>query len=126
MTDGNYELDRPQQAVSIGGLTRPSCRPETAQRTRDPHMAHVVFTANIQRHVACPPCEVAGGTVREVLDTVFAANPRARSYVLDDQGSLRKHMAVFVDGRLIRDRARLSDAVAADASIHVMQALSGG
>lgn len=49
-------------------------------------MPTVAFTPNIQRHVACPETEAAGGTVGEVLENVFAGNPRARSYVLDDQG----------------------------------------
>ncbi len=89
-------------------------------------MARVSFTANIQRHVACPPCEAPGLTVREVLDAVFAANPAARGYVLDDQGALRKHMSIFVDGRLVTDRKNLSDAVGADSSVSVFQALSGG
>ena len=89
-------------------------------------MAKVFFTANIQRHVACPETEAAGGTVREVLEGVFAANPQARSYVLDDQAALRKHMTIFIDGHIIRDRARLSDAVAETSHIHVFQALSGG
>jgi hypothetical protein len=89
-------------------------------------MARVSFTANIQRHVACPPCEVDGGTVREVLDAVFRINERARGYVLDDQGSLRQHMVIFVDGRQIRDRERLSDAVTPNGEVYVMQALSGG
>ncbi|MFQ5490678.1 MAG: MoaD/ThiS family protein [Phycisphaerae bacterium] len=89
-------------------------------------MPRVVFTDNIQRHVACPPCEIAGHNVAEVLEAVFAGNPRARGYVLDDQGRLRKHMAVFVDGRQIGDRESLSDAVPADGEIYVMQALSGG
>ena len=89
-------------------------------------MARVVFTQNIQRHVECPETEAGGGSVREVLDKVFAANPQARSYVLDDQAALRRHMTVFVDGRAIRDRARLSDPVAAGSTIYVFQALSGG
>ncbi len=89
-------------------------------------MAKITFTANIQRHVACPPCEAPGHTVRDVLDAVFAANPPARSYVLDDQGALRKHMSVFVDGRLIADRIGLSDAVGETSSVAVFQALSGG
>jgi hypothetical protein len=89
-------------------------------------VARVVFTANIQRHVSCPARDAAGRTVREVLDAVFADNGPARSYVLDDQGGLRHHMLVFVDGSLIRDRAALSDAVTADGEVYVMQALSGG
>jgi sulfur-carrier protein len=89
-------------------------------------MAIVRFTANIQRHVACPDAEAAGATVREVLDGVFAANPRLRGYVLDDQGGLRRHMTIFLDGAIIRDRARLSEPVTPSSTIYVFQALSGG
>lgn len=89
-------------------------------------MARVVFTPNIQRHVACPEAQAAGATVREVLDGVFAGNPQARTYVLDDQGGLRRHMTVFVDGTAIRDRTALSDAVGETSTIYVFQALSGG
>jgi sulfur-carrier protein len=89
-------------------------------------MARVAFTENIQRHVACPPTEAPGATVREVLDAVFAANPQARSYVLDDQGALRRHMTIFIDGEIMRDRVRLTDRVSATSSIYVFQALSGG
>lgn len=89
-------------------------------------MAKVAFTENIQRHVPCPPTEAAGGTVRQVLDNVFAENPQARSYVLDDQSALRRHMSIFVDGVLIRDRNQLSDPVTDASSVYVFQALSGG
>ncbi len=89
-------------------------------------MPRVVFTPNIQRHVECPETTVSGGTVREVLDNVFAANPRARSYVLDDQAALRRHMTVFLDGELIRDRTTLTDAVGENSTVYVFQSLSGG
>jgi hypothetical protein len=90
-------------------------------------MPRVSFTQNIQRHVACPDTEVAdAATVRAALDAVFAVNPRARSYVLDDQGALRRHMIVFVDGAPLRDRVALSDPVGESSVIHVFQALSGG
>ncbi len=89
-------------------------------------MATVIFTPNIQRHVVCPEAAATGATVREVLERVFAANPRARGYVLDDQSALRKHMTVFVDGNAIRDRVDLADAVSEDSTIYVFQALSGG
>lgn len=89
-------------------------------------MPRVNFTTNLQRHIACPPGDASGSTVREVLDAVFATNEVARGYVLDDQGALRKHMVVFVDGEQVRDRDGLSDPVKADGQIYVMQALSGG
>src|SRR5919109_80769 len=100
--------------------------PSEHVRQRDQPMAKVVFTPNIQRHVALPEAEASGRTVRDVLDAVFAENPQARGYVLDDQSGLRKHMTIFVDGRMIRDRARLSDAVSQSSTVYVFQALSGG
>jgi molybdopterin synthase sulfur carrier subunit len=89
-------------------------------------MAKVIFTQNIQRHVLCPDAEASGRTVREVLENVFAENTQARRYVLDDQSALRKHMTIFVDGRMVRDRGRLGDAVGETSVIYVLQALSGG
>jgi sulfur-carrier protein len=89
-------------------------------------MAEVVFTPNLRRHVECPTTAVPGGTVREVLDAVFTSNPRLRGYVLDDQGALRRHMVVFVDGQQVADRVGLGDPVGPSAEVYVMQALSGG
>lgn len=89
-------------------------------------MATVVFTANLRQHLACPPVHAAGRTVREVLDSAFRENPPLRSYVLDDQGAVRRHMVVFVNGRAIGDRSGLSDPVPEGAEVYVMQALSGG
>lgn len=89
-------------------------------------MARVTFTQNLERHVDCPVCEVDGRTVKEALDAVFARYPRLRGYVLDDQGAVRKHMAIFLDGAQIRDRARQSDPITASTELYVLQALSGG
>ncbi len=89
-------------------------------------MAHILFTANLARHVDCPAAEVDGATVREALDNVFRLNERLRGYVLDDQSTLRRHMAIVVDGKPLRDRVHLSDPISAASAIYVLQALSGG
>ena len=89
-------------------------------------MAHLFFAASIQRHIAMPERDVAAHSVDEALATVFAETPRLRGYILDDQGALRRHLAVFVDGRPLRDRQRLSDPVGDETRIYVVQALSGG
>ena len=89
-------------------------------------MIRMAFTPNLQRHVSCPPCEVEGATVREVLDRVFAINPRVREYVLDEQGALRKHINIFVNGVQIDDRMTLSDHLSAGSEVFIFQALSGG
>jgi sulfur-carrier protein len=89
-------------------------------------VAHVTFTANLQRHLSCPDQLVPGSTVRAVLDQVFAVEPRLRSYILDDQDRVRRHVAVYVNGDRIADRERLSDSVGDDDEVFVFQALSGG
>ncbi|WP_027797078.1 MoaD/ThiS family protein [Paraburkholderia acidipaludis] len=89
-------------------------------------MAHIFFAASIQRHVATPEREVDARTLGEALETVFVAQPRLRGYILDDQGSLRKHLSVFVDGRPVRDRQHLSDSLGEQSRVYVVQALSGG
>ena len=89
-------------------------------------MARVVFTSNLMRHVDCPPVDVDGVTVREVLAKIFAENPRLKSYVVDDQFALRRHMGIIVDGEIVRDRNGLSDPVESSSEVFVLQALSGG
>jgi sulfur-carrier protein len=89
-------------------------------------MAVIHFTSNLRRHVDCPSVTVAGGSVRQVLDEAFAANDRLRTYVLDEQGHLRRHMRILVDGVAIKDLEKQSDAVHPSSEVWVMQALSGG
>lgn len=89
-------------------------------------MPTVSFTPNLQRHIGCPAERVDGETVLVALCAVFAKNAQLKSYVLDDQDRLRKHMLIAVDGEMVRDRIHLSDPVSADSEIHVIQALSGG
>jgi len=89
-------------------------------------MARITFTGHLQRHIGCPDTQAPGKTVAEVLERVFAANPKARSYVLDDQGRVRKHVNLFVNDAPIADRDFLSDPVADNDEIYVLQALSGG
>ncbi len=85
-------------------------------------MPRVVFTSNLQRHVSCPARDAAGETVSAVLQEVFDQEPQIRGYVLDEQGELRKHVFIFVDGQ----RARLSNPVGENSEIYVLQALTGG
>ncbi|TAM00799.1 MAG: MoaD/ThiS family protein [Paraburkholderia sp.] len=89
-------------------------------------MAHIFFAASIQRHIATPEREIDARTLHDALEAVFAEQPRLRGYILDDQGLLRRHLAVFIDGHPVRDRQRLSDALGEESRIYVVQALSGG
>ena len=89
-------------------------------------MAQVTFAKAIQRHAACPTAEVAGDSLRRVLDAYFELHPGARTYVLDERGSVRKHVAVFVNGQMIPSRNDLSRVLQPQDSVMVIQALTGG
>ena len=89
-------------------------------------MPRVLFTSNLQRYVSVPESQVHGATVAQALSAVFAAQPQVRDYVLDEQGHVRKHVHIYVDGVRIADREKLTDPVKADSEICVLQALSGG
>jgi sulfur carrier protein ThiS len=89
-------------------------------------MPTVSFTSALQRFLSAPSAEVEGATVGDALAAVFASRPALRGYVLDDQGALRRHVAVYVNGEPVSDRVRLSDAVGPRDEIYVLQALTGG
>jgi sulfur carrier protein ThiS len=69
---------------------------------------------------------VAAGTLRAALDAALAAAPALAHYVLDDQRCVRKHVAVFVNRQLLRDRCALELPLADGDRVLVVQALSGG
>jgi len=70
--------------------------------------------------------DLPGTTVSQVLEALFAQHPPLRGYVLDEQGAPRRHIALFIDGDALQPKTDFSRAVAPDAEIYVMQALSGG
>ncbi|MGH7034130.1 MAG: MoaD/ThiS family protein [Stellaceae bacterium] len=89
-------------------------------------MPTIAFTSALQRFLPVPSAEVDAATVGEALGRVFASNPALRGYVLDDQGALRRHVAVYVNGEPVRDRVRLADRLGPGDQIYVLQALTGG
>ncbi len=89
-------------------------------------MPTVFFTNQLARFIEAPTVVAPGVTLAEVLGAVFSKHPQLRGYILDDQGNVRQHVAIFIDGAQARDRAALSDGVQSNSEIHVFQALSGG
>lgn len=90
-------------------------------------MAHVRFTRHLSRFFpALEASDVPGATVRELIDELERRHPGIASYLIDETGRLRRHVNVFIGEEPVGDRARLSDPVAPDASVFILQALSGG
>jgi sulfur-carrier protein len=89
-------------------------------------MATVTFAPALTRHVPCPQQEVDAPTLAAALAAAFRAAPALRGYVLDEQGAVRKHVAVFVNGEMIASRSELGQPLAAGDRVMVIQALTGG
>jgi len=72
------------------------------------------------------PLEVDAATVADVVRELERRAPGLAFYVCDERGRLRLHVNIFVGQDRVADRARLSDPVAPEARVTIMQALSGG
>jgi sulfur carrier protein ThiS len=86
----------------------------------------VEFAASLRRHVDCAPQAVPPGSLRGVLEAALAAAPELAHYVFDDQRCIRKHVAVFINQEMLRDRARLDQPLGPGDRVLVIQALTGG
>jgi sulfur carrier protein ThiS len=91
-----------------------------------PRLASIAFTAHLKAVGPGRPTACDGATLAEMLDAVAADYPRLKDYVLDDQGRLRKHIAVFIDGTLVPRDTALHRLLGPSAEVYVFQALSGG
>jgi sulfur-carrier protein len=89
-------------------------------------MPTVEFAPALTRHVACPPQDVGAATIGQALDGAFRAAPALRAYVLDEQGAIRKHVAVFVNGEMLPRATALVRELGAADRVMVIQALTGG
>ena len=89
-------------------------------------MTQVHFTAHLRSVISRSPIEADGAIVRDALQRVFLTNPRLQGYVLDEQGALRQHVCVFLDGKRLPNDKALDAPLERGSEIYVMQALSGG
>lgn len=89
-------------------------------------MARVHFGSQFARLVDSPTASTGAATLHQAFEDIFAAQPVLRGYVLDEQGHLRQHVAVFVDGALVQDREKLAVPLSSASEIYILPALSGG
>jgi molybdopterin converting factor small subunit len=62
----------------------------------------------------------------EVIEALAREHPGIRDRVLDEQGELRRHVNIFIDGENARFVGGLSAQVGADSEMWIHPALSGG
>jgi molybdopterin converting factor small subunit len=90
-------------------------------------MPSVRFTRHLLLHFPdLREDRVAGETLAQVVGELERRHPGLAGYLVDDRGALRKHVNIFVNDELLRDRAGLSDPVTESDRVFIMQALSGG
>jgi molybdopterin converting factor small subunit len=90
-------------------------------------MPIVKFTSNLKRfYPDLSDIKVPSKNVRQVIAEVEQKHPGIKTYILDDQNALRKHVNIFINGKMIRDRKSLGDHVSEFDEVFIMQALSGG
>ena len=89
-------------------------------------MVIVEFAPSLRRHVDCPQQSLAVSSLRDALEVALVAAPALSHYVFDDQRAIRKHVAVFINDQMLRDRTQLDVMLVDGDRILVIQALSGG
>jgi molybdopterin converting factor small subunit len=90
-------------------------------------MPIVRFTSNLKRfYPELADTRVNSGTISDVINSVNETYPGIKSYLLDDQKSLRKHVNIFINSKMVADRSTLLDEIDENDEIYIMQALSGG
>lgn len=90
-------------------------------------MPTVKFTYALKRFFSeLKDTPAKGDTLKGVLKEIDGNYPGISNYILDEQGSLRKRVNIFIDGRLINDRVALTDHFTEKSEIYIIQALSGG
>jgi molybdopterin converting factor small subunit/photosystem II stability/assembly factor-like uncharacterized protein len=66
--------------------------------------------------------DIEGATLRDVVAGLEAAHPKLAGWVLDEQGLVRPHVLLFLNG----ERAGLEAKVSPGDRVHVLPAISGG
>ena len=85
-------------------------------------MARVMLRAPLSELCGGRLHEIAGATVRDVLAELERAHPPIAGWVLDEQGRIREHVNVFVNGTAGDERTTVGETD----QLHVLPAITGG
>lgn len=70
--------------------------------------------------------DVAGDTIRAVVDALVAQHPALKGQLLTDDGDLNRFVNVYVNGQDVRYLAGLDTPVAAADEVRLLPAMAGG
>ena len=90
-------------------------------------MITVEFTSLLKRFFPeLAPVKVEANTVFELVQEIDKHFSGLATYLVEEHGGLRKHVNIFVNGKMIKDREKLSDSLSENDKVNIIQALSGG
>lgn len=90
-------------------------------------MPKINFTSALKRFFpGIGETRIKAKNLPELLDKLEKTYPGIKDYIVEEDGSLRQHINIFVEGQLIVDRTFLSDQIQEEDEILIFQALSGG
>jgi sulfur-carrier protein len=85
----------------------------------------VFLTANLQQYYPQPQFEIDAESVLYLLHKMDKTRPHFSTYILEDDDSVRKHVNIFVNGKII-PKSQTNYKLQHGQTVHIMQALSGG
>ena len=90
-------------------------------------MTKIKFTQALNRFF--PDLKDLDVEAKQLSDVIVEINqhfPGLSNYILEENGSLREHLNIYLDGEVIMDRFGLSDNIDKKREIVIFQAISGG
>ena len=70
--------------------------------------------------------QVSSNSVGGVLDELFTAHPEIKNHLIEENGSLRNFVNIFVDGEDIRQKGGLESPVKDGADVRIIPSIAGG
>ena len=87
-------------------------------------MATVKFTSALYRFFPeLTEKNINASNVRALVEAADLDFPGLKNYILDDQGNIRKHVNIFVDGTVTDN---VDETISESTEVYIIQALSGG
>ena len=85
-------------------------------------MATVTLRAPLKQRAGTDSIEVQGATVAEIVRALEDQAPAIKGWVADEQGRIRRHVNVYVNG----EPSKEEDSVAPNDRIDIIHAITGG
>ena len=70
--------------------------------------------------------DVNGDNVREVLEELFSAHPDIKGHLVEDNGSLRNFVNIFIEGEDIRQKGGMDAEVSDGSDVRIIPSIAGG